>query len=202
MTITTILFDLGKTLLDFSFDRIVTQLALSSGKPVDEVRTQLFDRYAVYGRGEMNGREWHEFIARTFNLDMPHDEFRVFWGDIFVPIDGMFDLARRTRTHYRQYLLSNTDDIHLPFCLDRFAGHFDGLLDGMILSYEAGANKPDTEIYRYGIDRFTLVPEQCVFIDDMRENIEGAEAFGIHGIVIESPEQVEAELIGMGVRTR
>jgi glucose-1-phosphatase len=202
MPITTILFDLGKTLLDFSFDRIINQLTVSSGRPADEVRSLLFDRYAAYGRGEMDGHQWREFIAETFSLDMPHDEFRTFWGDIFVPIDGMFDLAQRTRTHYRQYLLSNTDDIHLPFCLERFAGHFDGLLDGMILSYEAGANKPDPAIYRYGIDRFKLVPEQCVFIDDMRENIEGAEAFGIHGIVIESPEQVESELNRMGVRTR
>jgi len=201
MAITTILFDLGKTLVDFDFEPVNQRLTESSKLSAEVAKQRTKDRYNAFCRGEMTAVEWQKFIETDYNLPMSSEEFRRFWADIFWPIDKMFELAHRTKKHYRQYLLSNTDEIHLPWCMERYAERFEGLLDGMILSYEAGAIKPDRRIFEYGTERFDLVPEACVFIDDLPENIEAARDFGMHGIVITSPAQVESELQALGVRT-
>lgn len=201
MAITTILFDLGKTLVDFDFEPVNQRLSESSKLPVDVAKQRTKDRYNAFCRGEMSATEWQEFIETDYNLRMSPDEFRHFWADIFWPIEEMFALAHRTKKRYRQYLLSNTDEIHLPWCMERYADRFEGLLGGMILSYEAGAIKPDRRIFEYGTERFNLIPEDCVFIDDLPENISAAREFGFHGIVITSPDQVEHDLQKLGVET-
>jgi putative hydrolase of the HAD superfamily len=110
----------------------------------------------------------------------------------------MIRLARKLKRRYRSYLLSNTDEIHLPWCLDRFS--LGSLLDGMILSYEIGAMKPDRAMYEHGLGRFALKPEECVFIDDLPANLEGARSVGIATVKCDSPEQVERDLAVLGVR--
>ncbi len=201
MAITTILFDLGKTLVDFDFEPINRRLTESSKLPAEVAKQRTNERYNAFCRGEISAAEWQKFVETDYNLEMSADEFRHFWADIFWPIEEMFELAHRTEKQYRQYLLSNTDEIHLPWCMERYADRFEGLLDGMILSYEAGAIKPERRIFEYGTERFNLIPEDCVFIDDLPENIEAAREFGFQGIVITSPEQVERDLQKLGVET-
>ena len=59
--------------------------------------------------------------------------------------------------------------------------------------------KPDPKIYRILLERFNLVPEQSVFIDDYPQNIEGARKMGMKGIVFTSVPQVKNELIKLGI---
>ena len=200
MSITTILFDLGNVFVDINFDSSNEEFGRRAGTSADVAKRRINgERYHEFCRGEMTCLDWHAYVQRVYGFEMPYDQFARQWADVFSPIDGMFGLARRTRASCRQYLLSNTDPLHLPWCMERFP--FDGLLDGLILSYEAGAMKPDPRIYEYGVERFDIVPGESVFIDDRQVNVEGAEAFGITGIVCESPQQVERELNALGVVT-
>ena len=200
MPITTILFDLGKTFVDFDFDPLNEELGRRAGISADEAKLLVRGRYDEFCRGEMTGPEWHVVVQELLRVEIPYGEFTPMWADVFTAIDGMFDLASRTRPTCRHYLLSNTDPIHLAWCMERFP--FDGLLDGMILSYEAASIKPDSRIFEYGFERFDVAPEESVFIDDLPANVESARALGVAGIVCESPEQVERELIALGVVTR
>jgi putative hydrolase of the HAD superfamily len=56
---------------------------------------------------------------------------------------------------------------------------FPELFDGVVISGEVGLHKPQPEIYMLGAERAGVAPEQCVFVDDLRENCEGAEAVGM-----------------------
>ena len=198
MAITTILYDLGGTLVHFDFTPINAKLAASSGKTPNEVKELVLPRYTEFCHGRMTGRQWHQFIAETFGVSMPYNEFRRFWADIFWENGPMFGLARRLCANYRSYLLSNTDEIHLPWCLEKFP--LEALLDGMILSYQVGAMKPDRAIYERGLAKFGLEPGECVFIDDLPANLDGARALGIIAVRCESAEQVERDLAALGVR--
>jgi epoxide hydrolase-like predicted phosphatase len=60
---------------------------------------------------------------------------------------------------------------------------FAELFDGVVISGEVGLHKPQPEIFRLGADRVGLAPEQCVFVDDLRENCEGAEAVGMIAVL-------------------
>ena len=48
------------------------------------------------------------------------------------------------------------------------------LTDGAIFSYTVKQIKPDLEIYETLLNQYRLKPDECVFIDDRMENIEGA----------------------------
>jgi len=60
---------------------------------------------------------------------------------------------------------------------------FPELFDGVVISGEVGMHKPQPEIYALGADRVGVSPLECVFVDDLRENCEGAEAVGMTAVL-------------------
>ena len=53
------------------------------------------------------------------------------------------------------------------------------LFDDVVISGEVGLHKPQPEIYRVAAERLGVDPAQCVFIDDLRDNCDGAESVGM-----------------------
>ncbi|MBQ3601533.1 MAG: HAD-IA family hydrolase, partial [Lachnospiraceae bacterium] len=68
------------------------------------------------------------------------------------------------------------------------------VIDGKVVSYEVHKIKPDPGIYQCLLDRYHLKPEECLFFDDRRENVEAGRRMGISGIQVESEEQLYAIL--------
>ena len=62
-------------------------------------------------------------------------------------------------------------------------------LDGGVFSYEVKSIKPEPEIYKILIDKYDLIPENCVFLDDTLANIEAAKKFGFNTIHVTKPEK-------------
>jgi epoxide hydrolase-like predicted phosphatase len=71
---------------------------------------------------------------------------------------------------------------------------FDELFDAVVISGEVGMNKPDREIFELGAERVGLPPSECVFVDDLRENCEGAEATGMTAVLHRGAEGTVPEL--------
>jgi putative hydrolase of the HAD superfamily len=71
---------------------------------------------------------------------------------------------------------------------------FPDLFDGVVISGEVGLHKPQPEIFRLGCERIGLAPEDCVFVDDLRENCEGAEAVGMTAVLHRGAERTVPEL--------
>ncbi len=65
---------------------------------------------------------------------------------------------------------------------------FDFLFDTVVLSGDVGYRKPQPEIYRMTASQLGLEPEDCVFVDDLKSNIVGAEAVGMVGVLHTDPE--------------
>ena len=77
------------------------------------------------------------------------------------------------------------------------------LFDTMVISGEVGLHKPEPEIFRLGAERLGVEPSACVFVDDLRENCEGAEAVGMTAILHRGAEQTLPELERLlGVKLR
>jgi putative hydrolase of the HAD superfamily len=68
------------------------------------------------------------------------------------------------------------------------------LFDAMVLSADVGLMKPDPAIFKMMADELSLMPNECVMIDDVASNIDGAKLAGMQGIIYVSPEQTQAEL--------
>ena len=63
-----------------------------------------------------------------------------------------------------------------------------------IISGKEKLVKPDAQIYKVAINRFNLIPEETVFIDDKKENIEAANKLGFLTIHLTDPEIINQEI--------
>jgi epoxide hydrolase-like predicted phosphatase len=104
--------------------------------------------------------------------------------------DRMVEAVRRVRASGKPTgLISNSWG---GASYDRVA--IDDLFDAVVISGEVGLNKPGPAIFRLGAERVGVAPEECVFVDDLRENCEGAEAVGMTAILHRGAEGTVPEL--------
>jgi epoxide hydrolase-like predicted phosphatase len=78
------------------------------------------------------------------------------------------------------------------------------LFDTAVISGEVHMHKPKPEIYRLAAERLEVATEQCIFVDDLRENCEGAEAVGMTAVRHrDAPETIArlTELTGVSLAT-
>ena len=113
---------------------------------------------------------------------------RIFGG--LWPDERMLDALRRARAAgIRTGLVSNSMGAGR---YDR--GAFSELFDGVVISGDVGMHKPQPEIFLLGAERTGVAPEECVFVDDLRENCEGAESVGMTAILHRGAERTLPEL--------
>jgi HAD superfamily hydrolase (TIGR01509 family) len=99
---------------------------------------------------------------------------------------------RTLRPAYKIALLSN---VGRGFVEGLFsANELTELFDTEVLSNEVGMAKPSAGIFELTAERLELRPEECVMIDDIPRNVEGAVAVGMKGVVYDSMDQMKAEL--------
>ena len=67
-------------------------------------------------------------------------------------------------------------------------------MDGGVFSCDVKFLKPDEAIYRSICEKYSLEPAECVFIDDLVKNIEGALSYGMNGIIYKNYHQARADL--------
>lgn len=106
--------------------------------------------------------------------------------------DEMTALVRSLRPNYKVAMLSNIG----PGVMDELfsAEERAELFDVVVLSSEVGVTKPSREAFELTARRLGLLPEECVMVDDLPRNIEGAEHAGMRGLLCESPAQCAAGL--------
>ena len=65
-------------------------------------------------------------------------------------------------------------------------------MDGGVFSCDAKLVKPDPAIYRFIADKYSLVPSECVFLDDKPVNCRLAESCGFHAHVFKDYDAAHA----------
>ncbi|XBG79846.1 HAD family phosphatase [Enterococcus cecorum] len=113
------------------------------------------------------------------------------YADVFTK---MQDYAQELKKQgYKLFVLSNTAASYYDLAKKGYLP-IDEILDGKILSYEVEMVKPDVAIYQYLLDKYGLEAQNCVFLDDIKGNIEAAQSLGMQGIQVISENQALADL--------
>jgi epoxide hydrolase-like predicted phosphatase len=147
--------------------------------------------------GEMSEYEFEAVFGKRLGLADPQGLIdSMFVG--MVPEPAMVDAVRQLRRGgMKTGMLSNswsTDHYDRELLLELF--------DAWVISAEVHMHKPQPEIYRLAAERLDVPPEQCLFVDDLQENCDGAEAVGMTAIRHRSPTETIAkltELTGLGL---
>ncbi len=195
-----IIFDVGKVLVEFDWEKAFHTLGFE-GETFEAVAdaTVRSDDWNEYDRSSLTDEEQlAHFIAKA---PVYEKEIRLFWENIGLPIwqyDYSMDLVKGLRREgYHTYILSNY--ARYTYACTREALSFEKEMDGVVFSYAVGFIKPEPEIYETLLERYRLIPEECVFLDDKLENLKAAERFGIHTVQFTSLEEAKEALRGLGV---
>jgi epoxide hydrolase-like predicted phosphatase len=199
--IDTVVFDIGNVLVDFAWEKflknkgfeqdMIDRIAKASIESSDwvEIDRGVLTTEQVIDRFVSNDPEIENEIRRAF------DDF----NDIVTKRETTLPWIRSLKASgYKVLVLSNFSKAALEGSPDAMG--FLSEVDGGILSYRDRVVKPDPAIYKLLMERYDLVPEKTVFIDDTAVNIEAAKNLGWNGIVFESKEQVLSELSALGIK--
>jgi len=103
----------------------------------------------------------------------------------------------KDRNNYRLIGLTNWSHETFPVALERFT--FLSWFEGVVVSGTEKMKKPDANIYTLTLDRYKIIPENAVFIDDKLENVHAATQLGMHGIHFTSAAKLKRNLETLGV---
>jgi epoxide hydrolase-like predicted phosphatase len=143
--------------------------------------------------GEAQDDDIWRWVGEQLRLDAQQREqlMRDFFRGDRVDHDLMA-IIRSQKKKYKTGLISNAWPSLRPAMENEW--HIADAFHDLIISAEVGLAKPDPRIYQLALERLEVRPEQAVFIDDFIENVEGAQAVGMHAIQFKSLEQVRADL--------
>jgi HAD superfamily hydrolase (TIGR01509 family) len=199
-----LIFDFGNVVAHFDYrkaaSRLGGRLGLSGEELLDRLRPLGFsDLVKSYESGRMTAEAFSKGISGLVGLAITHDEFAAAWSDIFSLNESIAPvLAALKRAGYTLVLGSNTNDLHANQFRRQFAetlSHFNRL----VLSYEVGHVKPSAAFYLACAEAAGADPGDCVFIDDLPENVEGARAAGLVGILYQHTEGLTRDLGALGI---
>jgi epoxide hydrolase-like predicted phosphatase len=194
-----VIFDFGNVLCRFDVGKLVRALTpFTDRSPEDVRRAFMDDDLAVrYETGLVTSDEFISTIVARGRLSMTKDDFVTAYTGIFEPIPTTLHLVRALKPHYTVALLSNTNELHFEHVI-RHVEVF-SLFDAVTLSFRVKAMKPADRIYQDILAKVNLDPGQCVFIDDLEQNIDAAQRLGMHGVLYTSHQELIAALQALDI---
>lgn len=198
-TITTVIFDLGKVIVDFDHFAICRSLAADSVFSPEQIFEKIFSSSLEqqFDTGRISPETFYEKIGHELSLSISRDRFRDIWNNIFTLKPGIEVLLQTLARKYMLVCLSNTNEWHFEYCRQQFPVL--SLFSAYVLSCRVGACKPDAKIYKTALVTAGAQAHQCLYIDDILEFVQSAASLGIRGIHFMSVAQLQGELTAMRI---
>ena len=126
----------------------------------------------------------------------PREEAHAEITTMHSPNEPLFELIRRLKEEgYVLGAISNVGSNLNNFLPQNYVD----LFDEITLSYHVHAIKPEPEIYEHHLNNIGFQADECVFVDDRKPNVVGAEAVGMHGLYFTDAESLKADLAKLGI---
>jgi glucose-1-phosphatase len=197
-SIKNLIFDLGGVILDLSVDTTLHSFAELSGIDKGTVK-HLFSsspEFELYEKGALSDTEFREFVRRLYGIDASDRTLDACWNAMLLSIPlKKLQLLEFLKTKYNVCLLSNTNNIHLHYIngtlLPRInRNSLDDFFHRSFYSHRMKKRKPDAEIFQSVLHEGDMKPDESLFLDDNKANIEGAASLGIKTVHVVNPEMI------------
>jgi putative hydrolase of the HAD superfamily len=176
-----VIFDIGGVLIDFDFPRLARALSEQTGAEPEDL-LPLFEKGAV--EEVETGRTGPEaFFRETMSPRLPgltYEEWVEAWGHNYSVNEPGWALLEEAREVGRTVSVLSNLSPYNQLAIDRKWPHFFQATHHNFYSYDLGFHKPDPEIYRAACAALGAEPGDCVFLDDLESNVEGAREAGLH----------------------
>ena len=190
-----IIFDLGNVLISFKPEEF-----LKSGKYPEEFTERALNDV-------FHSKEWLQLDNGDISLSDAIRSISLKSSLNSEEITGIFNLRTRImfsldhnvkilpelkKRGFSLYYLSNFPSDIFPDIKN--ANSFFEYFDGGIISADVRFSKPQKRIYEILIEKYSLLPEESVFIDDIKINVEAALLTGMHGIHLPNSYDLKTQL--------
>jgi 2-haloacid dehalogenase len=195
MKIDTIIFDLGNVLIKWSPANLYRKIFKDEAEVdhfLNNVATMTWHTEQDGGRSPQEGTE--ALVKEHPEWEHHIRSFYARWKEMFAgPIEGSVQILRELKERgYKLYALSNWNAELFYETLDDFP--FLNWFDGKVISGEVKMKKPDEDIFRLLLQKFSVHPQTALFVDDNRDNVETARRLGIQVHHFTTPEALRKDL--------
>lgn len=145
-----------------------------AGRPFAEAVKELQAKFPEYAEAiQMYDDDWEKMLK----CELP----------------GSIDLLKELKSMgYGIYGLTNWSAEKIGYAFANYS--FFSLFDGIVVSGVEKVVKPDRKIYEILLERYSLKPGECVFIDDNQDNVDMAKVLGINAIRFDNIGNVKEHL--------
>jgi len=196
----TVVFDLGKVLVDFDYSIAARKIA-ARGKIAPEEIARFIDHSPLlyrYETGLLTSAQFYKEICETSGFCGPFEEFAAAFADIFVPIEPMVQLHGLLRQRgVPTYIFSNTNELAVGHIRRNFP--FFANFDDYIFSFEHGAMKPNHKLYEVVERKSGARGAEVLYLDDRVENVAAGTERGWTAVLQETPERTREVMTKLGL---
>ena len=189
-----ILFDLGNVLVRYDRAANVEALAAVSQSDAAAIATILDEVGDLLTVGELSGDHLHQLLIERVGMTPSPTDFARAASTGITPDEAALDyaLSLQARDDVTVAVISNTIDLHVAW-LDANVPQL-AEIDLVMMSNEVHLAKPDPAIFELALELLDLPADRALMVDDIAENIAGASAVGMTGIVHREWAQTRAQL--------
>lgn len=188
-----IIFDLGNVLIEWNKEKILSKICKN------DLEYNLFNKFVFQSNLWIdldNGKISLEFLENQLIVEMGHQyqdqihELVWNWFNYVDLYDEVYELIKQLKKkNFQIYVLSNTSSI-FHILLDSVLSKVSSVLDGYVISCEVKMMKPQKEIYLSLVNKYQLDIKDCIFLDDLEENVEAARTLGIKAFQIKERKEI------------
>ena len=203
--IKTLIFDLGGVLVSLNRERCLENFSKNLGFDNFGDYLNAYAQkgfFAKYENGDMDSIEFRDEIRKRCTRENVQDEDidEAFFTFLTHVDPYKVKLLMELKKKYHLLLLSNVNPIGWSKCCELFydANEIDieDVFEKLYLSYRVKASKPGKEIYEYLIKDSGINPEEALFIDDSKANIEAGAEMGLNTLYYDVTKNLEEEVTG------
>lgn len=178
--IKTIIFDFGNVFINLDLEGH-TQHALKAFE-IESFSEEMIAFNSLYEQGLITTEEFIAFYAENFPK-LSSDEFMNIWNFMLKDFpSNRLDFLKQLKSDskYKLILLSNTNELHINWIKKHipFYEAFKNGFDAFYLSHEIHLRKPNRDIFEFVLNEHKLSANECLFIDDNKDNINTARSLG------------------------
>ena len=193
-----IIFDMGRVLLQFE-PYVSLNEYCKNEEDKELIYKELFKgpEWIMGDEGKITNGQRYELVKQRIPERL-HQTLKLVvenWDMCMEPVEGALEFHKLVKEKgYHIYILSNACNRFFHY----FPKHYDlNSFDGVVVSSDVKMIKPNPEIYQYILKTYHLNPEESLFVDDMKENIEAAGKAGMKGFLFQNNYEELKKLLVM-----
>ncbi|MDO9510719.1 MAG: HAD family phosphatase [Bacteroidales bacterium] len=187
-----IIFDFGGVFLNIDFTRSYIEfqkLGIPSFHKLFDgyLQTNLFRDLEI---GTISSKQFADSIRYLAGMNLTDAQIFYAWNALLLDLPAKrLSVLKTAASHYRIFLLSNTNQIHYEVYnsdfRNKYGYDFNDLFEKAFWSHQIGVRKPEASAFDYVINQTGIIKEETLFIDDGIMHIQSAKAMGfrVHHLI-------------------